>query len=64
MKQKRRRLAAEIIADLKEISIAIKAGTPLSAKCRVSTVRVVPGRSACAAAEMRATRALAGKVPG
>jgi DNA-binding transcriptional regulator YiaG len=60
MKHKRRDVAREIIADLKEIHATLKAGTPLREKYTVRTVRAVPDPGDYAAADVRRTRELVG----
>jgi DNA-binding transcriptional regulator YiaG len=60
MKRKKRDVASEIIADLKELHATLKAGIPLRTKYTVRTVRTVPDPGAYDAAAVRATRELVG----
>jgi len=60
MKAKKRNIAREIIADLKEINATMKAGIPLREKYTVRTVRTVPDPSAYDSAAVRRTRELVG----
>ena len=60
MKRKRRNVAAEIIADLKELHATLKAGTPLQEKYTVRTVRAVPEPGRYDAAGVREARELVG----
>ena len=60
MKRKRRNIAREIIADLKEINATLKAGIPLREKYTVRTVRTVPDPAPYRAKDVRVTRELIG----
>jgi DNA-binding transcriptional regulator YiaG len=60
MKRKKRDIAAEIIADLKQMHATLKAGTPLREKYTVHTVRAVPEPGDYDADGVRTTRALVG----
>lgn len=60
MKQKKRNIAREIIADLKELHATLKAGTPLREKYTVRTVRPVPDPAEYDPADVRSTRELVG----
>ncbi len=60
MKQKKRNIAHEIIADLKEMHATLRAGTPLREKYTVRTVRAVPEPGEYHPADVRSTRELVG----
>jgi DNA-binding transcriptional regulator YiaG len=60
MKKRRRNIAREIIADLKELNATLKAGIPLHKKYTVRTVRVVPDPGNYDAAAVQAIRELVG----
>ena len=60
MKRKRRDVAREIIADLKEIHATLKAGMRLREKYTVRTVCAVRDPGDYAAADVRRTRELVG----
>lgn len=60
MKIKKRNVAREIIADLKELNATLKAGIPLREKYTVRTVRSVPDPSMYDPAAVRRTRDIVG----
>ena len=60
MRRKRRNIAAEIVADLKELHATLETGTPLGEKYTVRTVRTVPEPANYDATDVRKTRALVG----
>jgi putative transcriptional regulator len=60
MKRPRRHVAAEIIADLKRVNAALKAGVPLAEKFTVRSVRKVPDPSRYGPADVRRARRLVG----
>jgi DNA-binding transcriptional regulator YiaG len=60
MKQTKRNVAAEIIADLKDLNATLKAGTPPHEKYAFRSARVVPEPSKYNANAVRKTRALVG----
>jgi len=60
MRRTRRNIAAEIIADLKNLHATLKAGTPLREKYTVRTVRAVPEPGSYDSATVRKTRELVG----
>jgi DNA-binding transcriptional regulator YiaG len=60
MKRKKRNVANEIIADLKEFNATLRAGIPLREKYTVRTVRIVPDPSIYNPADVRTTRKLVG----
>lgn len=60
MKNQKRDIASEIIADLKELHAALKAGTPLREKYTVRTVHLLPEPGNYEAADVQTTRQLVG----
>jgi DNA-binding transcriptional regulator YiaG len=60
MKTKKRNVAREIIADLKELHATLKSGKPLREKYTVRTVRTVADPADYDAAAVRSTRELVG----
>ena len=60
MKPRKRDIASEIIADLKDIHATLKAGIPLGQKYTVHTVRAVPDPGRHDANSVRLTRELVG----
>ena len=60
MKKKKRDVAAEIIADLKELNVTLKAGTPLHEKYTFRSARIVPEPGRYNPRSVRRTRALVG----
>jgi DNA-binding transcriptional regulator YiaG len=60
MNRKKRHIAREIIADLKEIHATLKAAIPLHKKFTVRTVRAMPEPGTYDAAGVRSTRELVG----
>jgi DNA-binding transcriptional regulator YiaG len=60
MKVKKRNIAREIIADLKEMHATLRAGIPLREKYTLRTVRAVPEPGKYDAAGVRRTRGMVG----
>lgn len=60
MKARKRNIAREIVADLKEIHATLKAGVPLHEKYTVRTVRGVPDPGTYDARDVQAMRGLVG----
>jgi DNA-binding transcriptional regulator YiaG len=60
MNRKKRNIAGQIIADLKQINATLRAGRPLQEKFTVRTVRAVPDPNRYDAAAVRKTRELVG----
>lgn len=60
MTRKKRNVAREIIADLKQMHATLRAGIPLREKYTVRTVREVPDPGRYDAREIQATRKLLG----
>ncbi len=58
--KKKRDVANEIIADLKELHATLKSGIPVREKYTVRTVRTVPEPGNYLAVDVRRTRALVG----